>query len=435
MAYTATTVVEVRAGGSDTNGGGFQPGGGGTDYPAAGTVFALSGISVAGSTVSCGSRAFAAADVGNYLYTNDTLERTRIVSVDGGGTATVSPDLGGAADTAQLGGALGTLAGLATALSGAAAGVVVWVRGASGAFSLSTPVTLPSLASTARALIIRGYGTVRGDRGRPVFNVPAGVNVGLSQQMIDLSAGVTLMGIDLRASNDDPNQRHSGVRFNGANTECREVVVTGGFRGFLGGLNESKMVGCKNLNNSVLLNPINHMVRIFDHECAGGLIQIDSYAGAGGSVIEIDGLVMYPTSGNQSVGLTINFGPPRLTIRHSSIFGTTGNGISATAGAVVAASIIVGSSGAGISFAGADGTSTNNAFYNNTGGAITGTNVSLGDFTLTSDPFNASAQGDLRLNNVAGGGKELREWAYGGRVNPNSGNFGPNGQIGAIRIC
>lgn len=51
----------------------------------------------------------------------------------------------------------------------------------------------------------------------------------------------------------------------------------------------------------------------------------------------------------------------------------------------------------------------NNAMYNNTAGAINNAPTrAIGSITLTADPFVDAAGGDFNINNVAGGGADLR---------------------------
>ena len=135
MALSASTVWEVRAGGTATGGGGFVSGGGGTDYSQQDAVHSTRTdivIDAATNTdITSASDNFASDDVGNIINitsgTGFTTGRYEIVSVSSG-VATLDRAVGTVGST----GGNGVLGGAMTItdanLSDVVAGNKVWIK-------------------------------------------------------------------------------------------------------------------------------------------------------------------------------------------------------------------------------------------------------------------------------------------------------------------
>ena len=175
MALSASTVWEVRAGGSDTaNGGGFVTGASGTDYSQQNSPqYSLTGLTSAGAGNVILTASASADMIGNILRvtggTNFTVGWFQITAVSVGVSITVSTNSAGtgvttgvgASGTAAVGGALAS-PGIA-ALNMTVAGMVAYICNQGTTFSItsaSVNVSGGVIGATVAGLIV-GYATNR----------------------------------------------------------------------------------------------------------------------------------------------------------------------------------------------------------------------------------------------------------------------------------
>lgn len=179
-ALPATTVWEVQADGSDTNGGGFSAARGGTDYTITRTtpILSVSDAACSGNTtVTSATGGFTDAMKGNVMYLSSGPGWYEIVSV--GNTNTVTIDRNGPSAsgmTANVGGALKSLGGLGFIFQDAnhaVAGMKCYVK--NGTYNLDTatvntaattghggPLDLDASQQRDKAFYIKGYDAAQG---------------------------------------------------------------------------------------------------------------------------------------------------------------------------------------------------------------------------------------------------------------------------------
>lgn len=177
MALSGNTVLEIRIGGSDTNGGGFVTGATGTDWSQQNSAqYALTnGQYVSGTTILTSS---ASSDmIGNIAYVvggtgSISANWYQITNVSVGVSITVDRATGlvvGTGITINIGGALATPGGLGAMLAaaGGVAGMRAWMKYSASTYSMIVAtnnvsggiLTLPSVA-----FWLEGYDVTRGDR-------------------------------------------------------------------------------------------------------------------------------------------------------------------------------------------------------------------------------------------------------------------------------
>lgn len=172
-ALSASTVFEVRNGGSDTNGGGFVTGASGTDFTQQNSAqYALTNGTTAGTTTVLTASA-AANMVGNIAYiAGGTGSITggwyQITAASVGTSITVDRNTGltaGTGVTINVGGAFAT-PGLAASVA-SVDGMMIWIK-SSTTYTMTTSTAGaagPILFASAIRCKLEGYQTTRGDRG------------------------------------------------------------------------------------------------------------------------------------------------------------------------------------------------------------------------------------------------------------------------------
>lgn len=182
MALSASIVLEVRQGGSDTNGGGFKTGASGTDWTLqdAAQYSVTDGVTAGTTTVTSATANFGTDVVGNLVYisggtgsvaadwyeiTSRTNSTTIVVDRSTGLTA-------GTGVTLKIGGALATPGQASVLLT--VSGQLCWVKYNATPYNLTTstagaagPISFNTSASNS----IEGYDVTRGDRtaNRPTY--------------------------------------------------------------------------------------------------------------------------------------------------------------------------------------------------------------------------------------------------------------------------
>jgi len=426
LALSANTVFEVRTTGSDSNGGGFVTGASGTDYSQQDAAqYALTGLTTAAANAIILTASAAAVMVGNLINitggTNFTTGIYQITAVSVGVSITVDRNCttaAGAAGTANVGGALLTV-GAATAII--VEGSITWVK--TGTYSISAGITFANSFGTGyqQATRLVGYGTTRGDTGRPTIQASAG-----SFTLLTVGSGKD--GASIENLILDGNSQTSAI---GLNVNAGSVVVTGckimGCPGggiltassFYGNIQQCEVTTCGTAGISVAGPPIGIQILnnyIHDNTAVGVTFA------SGATIQVVVGNVIANNTGASSDGLSVAVF--YVNFIHGNVFyGNGRDGIRLTnqypARECVQNNIFVSNGGYGINSSSAPTKTYSaaiayNAFYNNTSGARNNIATGVGDVTLTSDPFVASGSGNFALNNTAGAGAACRAAGFPG---------------------
>jgi hypothetical protein len=418
MALAAATVWEVRTTGNDANGGGFVAGASGTDrsQQAAAQIAYTDLVLATTTTLTSALNPFSAAEVGNILNITGGAGFTtgwyQIVSVSVV-TATidrVGGTLGSTGGTGNLGGALLTPAQACSA-SCAVGGNTVWVRG--GTYSSAVTVTLVASPGYGNSCQLQGYGTTRGDLGKPVLSFTAAVN-GLTMSgnrwiISDFEIDGTdtgLIGVENAVNDAAYCQLHrckvhrwvtvalrtssSGVSTGLVLNQCEFTDATAGSVGLIDGRTGQPVLFACWLHDSVGI----------------GLIASYGFSVVSCIISNMVGRGIDAGSGNDGEGM----------VSGSVFYGNGGDGVrlqGSLAGYSITSSIFMNNGGYGINAAGGGpavdlGLEDYNAFKSNTSGARNGIAAGAHDVTLTADPFTNAAGNDFTLNNTAGGGAACR---------------------------
>lgn len=415
MALAATTVLETRTGGSDTNGGGFNSAAAGEDHSRqdAAEIAVADAVTNGTTTITSVSGLFTvAADVvGNVLYiaggtgsiTADRYEiKTRVSDTE----ITVDRSTGltaGTGVTVNVGGALATPGELGNVLDiDGVAGMKAHIKSGTYSLSTSTPNTSGGpchLPTAAEKYHIIGYETTREDGGaKPVLdsNAQTGVTLWLTasssssnpQILENLKAdgqdGASTIGFSLAVNNrnnakdceavDCPTGFTGGTSLNCLATGC----ATKGFAG----AGDTSATGCTATT------------------CAIGF-------GLTGDDVTLARCLAHANTGD---GFAIG---SRVTVDRCTAQGNGGDGFQASANSTVFLSCLsVSNTGYGFNTA-ASSMLFDCATHNNTSGATNTAPFILGNTALSGDPFENQAGDDFRPNNTAGAGAVLRAGAIG----------------------
>ena len=176
MAIPATTVWEIRSGGSDNNGGGFDSvtsGGVGTDFSQqASAQFALTSVTTSGAGATFLTASAANSMIGNIAHvvsgTNFTAGFYMITSVSVGVSVTCDANVctgAGASGVINIGGALhslGKVLGSASANQAAVKANKIWVKNDSS-YTIGAGDSLNASGGSDNPIAVEGYTTTRGD--------------------------------------------------------------------------------------------------------------------------------------------------------------------------------------------------------------------------------------------------------------------------------
>lgn len=437
MSLATTTVWEVRPTGNDQHGGGFNSARGGTDYSqqdAAQVDFnqpgnAFSSTAVDSATISIDSLTalFTAAMVGNIIYvnggTNAVVGRYEIVTFVSSTSVTLdrSPSTPGT----QMTGATGYLGGSVATLGQIASDVVgsntVWVKEAN--YNLASEVLLAQSvtpSNTVKRTKLWGYGTTRGDKGRPTFTATASG----ARLRIFNGDGWDIRNFILDAANVEAYCIFSdaGANYNIiSNVWCKRWTSVGLYMGGnfhqifdneLGPSTATLASGALRLNNSYGYVTRNYIHDINQHAISGD---------AGHSFI--DGNIIYNVSGANHGIYTPGPNPlPRIT--RNTIVKVGGSGIvvnnTTVSQLAVRDNLIAGCGGYGLSFTNSGWEQTpevdHNAFYNNTSGNYQNIPAGEHDVQMLADGtdtnlaklFTDITAGNFLLTNTAGYGASCR---------------------------
>lgn len=401
MALSATTVWEVRTTGSDTNGGGFVPGSGGTDYSQQSTaqISVTDAVANGTTTITSATAGFTSAVTGNLVYLaggsgslaagwyQATYVSSTSITVD----RTVAAGTG---IILHLGGALATPN---QAITNAVSDNTIWLK--SGTYTTST--TLPAMAagSSGGFTALIGYGSTRGDNTKATIQLTTSTNLVAQGNALCLFRNIIF---------DGNSTGQTGINTLGSQTIIYNCVAqnftTGGFNiatgqnvkyvycyatgqktgayGFhLGG--DGSFYGCVAYNNS------------------GPGWQLNGFGGT---------LINCISANNGTVGFG-NAG--RSLLVNCTAYGNGSDGIQAASGSagVFINNIVESNTGWGINFSSASNQFLGdyNGYFNNTGGAVQGSNFDgTHDVTLGAEAFANPAGQNFALNNSNPGGARAR---------------------------
>jgi hypothetical protein len=428
MALSASTVLEVRQTGSDTNGGGYVSGGTDWSQQDAAQYSVTDAVTNGTTTITSAAAAFGTDVVGNLAYVQGGTGSVvagwyQVISRTNATTIVVDRSTGltaGTGVTLKIGGALAT-PGLAASLM-TVSGMRTWVKYSATVYSLTTSTAGaggPIAMGSGVACSIEGYDVTRGDRtgNRPTYRWTAASSVAwvatLSGNAYQSIANIILDANSVASVN--------GVRLTGTKTYIVDVVVLGAVTGYsmaTGYCINSKASSCTTGFSYSADNGGLGLAECYATGCTTGF----SCTGFGGSTTRC--LARACTNGFSNTGTSGFF--DRCTADGNTTAGFVHTG---TAAAYIACLSSNQSGGSGVGFNVGTNVAAlyNCAVYNNTT-HVNGTPfANEGQITLTADPYQNQAGADFRPNTTAGGGAALR--------NTGVGVFGQtdNSDVGAVQ--
>lgn len=403
MAVAATTVWEVRNGGSDTNGGGFVPGSSGTDWSQqTAAQYAVTNAVTNGTTAVTSSTANFGTDVvGNIVYiAGGTASLSgnwyQIISRDSSTQITVDRTItAGTGATLNIGGAFASPGGAAVPL---VTGNTVYVKYNATPFTATSATT--SVAGGCVALqpgsLYIGYDTTRSawntDANRPTFRINSGLS---SATLFSIGANGGVRNFILDGQSQTTSRGVNGPT--GLIWRCHATNFT--TAGFATGV----CVGCSATTNSAASFGTTALY------CEAYSNTATPFTGA---------LAAHCLAYNNTGASTDGFA--NVTTAYNCVSYNNGrSGFHTTLSTGVAPQCIncIAESNAGYGFnsAGSGGTyigMLNCASYNNTSGRSTGTVLDAGAITGSSSFFANAAGGNFALNTTAGAGALARAASY-----------------------
>lgn len=445
-AITAAMVWECRpTNGSDNNGGGFKAGGTGTDYSQQNAAqYALTGLTTAAANAIILTTSASADMLNNTINitggTNFLVGIYEITAVSVGVSITVNANCttaAGAAGTANVGGALQTLAKLAANMVGSNKAFVK----AEATINTTTGFTFTAASVTPSETVphthLIGYTTTRGDNGQVAVTATSGSSYNV---ILMSNAGWIVEGINVNCSSltgvagiynanasggtylvvrncKVSNHGTYGIVFRNYYITIHHCEVTGGSSG---------SVGIYNVNSGQQ----NFIYNCYVHDNVGIGISVS------GSSNEVSHNVISNNSGSTNDGILITSGSANIfgnTIykngRHGILISTASQVSSLSIRNNIITDHTAGSA-AGIKSSTAalraDPRYDGNFYYNNTSNRVnmddTATNAvdnvspytNTLDVLLTASPYTNAAGNDFTLNNTAGGGASVRGKGYPG---------------------
>jgi hypothetical protein len=419
-----TSVFEVRASvGSDNNGGGFDSAKSGTDYSQQNTA-QFSGTdlaSVSSLVVSSVSHNFVATDVGNFINitagTGFTTGVYEIVSVSANqATLDRSPGTVGVGGTWAEGGAF---ISIAKAISVMVLSSQTWVK-ATASYVLTAQQVMTLNLPSGPANRMTGYTTTRGDNGQAtittatnsinLFNWEAAANWLMSNFIFSSTAGTPGPGWFFS----------TGTSNNITAVNCKFTGFTAGISGnysaayTVEGLTVINSEFTGNTAQGILNTGSTRLVGVYIHNNTGDGYEVGGSDGQQDSLLAIASI--FKSNGGKGIN-TNQSNALALVLDSDAIINNTGDGIGVDyQGSLVMFNTIIDSNGGyGINVfpllnaaIPAMLVENNNAFWNNTSGAINGFTQNASDLTLTGDAFVSRSTNNFALNNVAGAGAACR---------------------------
>lgn len=429
MALSASTVWEVRNGGNDNNGGGFVTGASGTDFSqqdaAQDSGTNLTVDATTNTDVTPDGYVVSAADVGNLIQITAgagfSVGFYQIVSIQGGTkwrldrSPAATSTSGG---TWAIGGAVATLDKL-TNNGPVVAGNIIWIKGPT--YTLTTTWTITVDGNTANGpIVIKGYGTTRGDGTRPV--ITSSTN---SVTLITTNAASFIIFDTLKLTHTATTR---GFGISGVSTGSTYAVINCIIDGCLIGINGDAQNDGIRVIHSLIENCIgvgldfglsSYVFNSCIRNNGGDGIE---FAANGMLYVIVNNIITY----NGANGIDFGANSTSAFIIGNIIAFNDGHGITESQGAGAGIqrnliqNIIYGNGGYGINsieteignYAGVFGLNYLNAYGNNVSGARNNYPVGNNDIDLTVDPFVDAAADDFNINNDIGGGALLRASSF-----------------------
>lgn len=215
-ALSASMVLEVRYGGSDTNGGGFKTGASGTDWSLqdAAQYSVTDGVTAGTTTITSATANFGTDVVGNLIYVSGGTGSVvanwyEITARASSSSITVDRSTGltaGTGVTLHIGGALATPGQAAQILS--VNGQKIWVKYNASDYTLTNSGAaaggIVQLAS-GTAITMQGYDTTRGDNtgNQPCMNWGAVGDPGSATYMLSTVGNAPQQFINIKANGNN----------------------------------------------------------------------------------------------------------------------------------------------------------------------------------------------------------------------------------------
>lgn len=440
MAISVNTVLEVRSGGSDTNGGGFVTGASGTDWSQqdAAQYAVADGVTAGTTTIISATANFGTDVVGNLIYVTGgtgsvTAAWYEIVSRTNSTTIVVDRSTGltaGTGVTLNIGGGLAT-PGQAGAIK--VAGNKIFIKYNATPYTLSSASanvaggtiddTTGGVDGTAQSWWV-GYDTTRTvlntDANRPTLKIPAAgvssvtvVNVGNVQGVnivnliVDGNSKTSIIGIN-------NNFYFSGgliLRCKAINCTTYGIASTDAAHSNAGSIVACEATTCSG-TAAIYSASTNAVIACYSHDNT-----THGFSLAGGYVSDC---IADSNSGGSSDGFTASSASPSFFNCVAYNNGRDGfrNSGGFTRSYLYLNCIAVSNAGYGFN----NGSSAVDglifilcATYSNTSGAFEATlTAKQGCIALSGDPFTSSAGGDFSLNNTAGAGASCRAAGFPG---------------------
>lgn len=414
MALAGTTAFEIRTDGDDGNSAGFNAAGSspGTDrsqQAAAHVVIdgatitltvhttttqvTLSGytvsaadnrnsVKITGGTMTAGTYEITAVDVANNRW---TLDRSA-------GTAAQT-------GTGRMGGAWASLGRFGELFAAQpVTGYTCWIRG--GTYTLTSSSANVSggrySGQNNFAVYVNGYGTVRGDTGRPIISAGAitGIDIITAGSTSDNSIEVKGVILDGNSQSNVSAVNLQGGAGKAFNCEARNC---------LHGFSFGRVSNCVSDNCTGIgfrINSVTYLCTAKDCGTGFGFIALGSS--------HYYGLAYGGTTGVESVN------QPGALFFNITCHGNSSHGFSTNQGHVKFVNCLATQNG-GYGFSVSSTTQLQNCgSWNNTSGRVNGTSLDFSGVSVTDgDPYENSAGDDYRLNNTALRGALLRDAGIG----------------------
>lgn len=411
MALSATT-WEVRpsgSGSSDNNGGGFVIGGSGTDranQDASHVTLSTATLVNATTTildVDAGDHVPVAADIGNILQIHGGTATAGLyeITASGSGQWTLDRSAGTAGQTVvgDMGGAFASPGKLVDALIDTG-GHIAWIATGTYTLSTSTPGAGGPLntASDDIDFSIRGYNTTRGDldtqiaiTNKPVIDAGGQTSVTVVSFIDSANPTKLITGVVV-----DGNSGASNIGFNGGNSQITQATCcharscpTAGFGSGTAAIcceADACGDGFQSSQQHHYCVAHDNTIEGFDVGSGGLCVSCLSYDNTGDGFNAVARSAFINCTSHSNGGDGFQAADDSTKFFNCLSTSNTGIGFNCTAGTLV----------------------QNCAYRNNTGGNISGASFEIGNTLLTVDPYLDSGALDLRPNNTAGGGAELR---------------------------
>jgi len=406
VAFSGNTVLEVRQGGSDTNGGGFVTGASGTDWSQQNSPqYAVTDlVTNGGSSVTSASANWGPDVVGNIVYiaggtASISANWYQVVAWNSATSITLDRANGlvaGTGATLNLGGAMATPGGAGAIVgSQVTPGWRIFIKYSATPYdyAISTVNAAGGIISTTSGMVVQSYDTTRSIYNTDANRATLRAGAGVSGVTMFQGSNYTVHGFDLDGNNQTTSRGSAGPNM----VNCR-------FKNFTNGAASSGwIINCEGTGCS--------SVTVFQGTCLWCTAYANTTWGFGGSAY-------FCLSANNTGAGTDGF----ATGTNANWSGCVayGNGrhgfvVSAAASVTVTNCISVNNGGwayqrnsSGLMLL------LNCADFNNTTGRMSVSPAAPDMFpvTLTGGPFLNAAVGNFGLNDVAGAGLSCRGTGY-----------------------